>query len=105
MPMKEGFISLEKTLEGIDSGAPFDLVHVTFDRTRGTGGEIKERKKWTKANFNALPEVVLRKAGIKDKRNPNHSDHRTRNIYNPATREIKKIYIRLICSFNGKSVL
>lgn len=92
-------------LDVIDSGCSFDLVRCKADRTRKTAGELRVHKNWTKAKFETLPDIILHKNGFRKPTDPKHSEHKTRNIYNPATQEIKKIYIKLVTQFNGKRVV
>lgn len=100
-------IQLKEVIDGIESGKPFDIVFVTADRKKGTGGEIKRYKNWVKCNLEAMPEPILRrnKMEIGSYKMPQHQEHKTKNIMNPVTRDIRKVHIRLITEFNGKRVV
>jgi hypothetical protein len=98
-------INLREVLDIIDSGLPFNLKYCTYSRTRGTGGEMIERRGWTKAIAEKLPPVVLIKNGIKNSRDPRHSHWKTRLIYNAREQQLRKLYIKLITEFNGKKVV
>ena len=100
-------IDLTTVIDHIDSHMPFDIAYVTADKKRGTGGQIKQHKGWVKCDLSSQPEMVLRKNKIfmAEVRSPNHQDHKTKNIMNPVTREIRKLHLRLICVFNNKRVV
>ena len=105
--MSSDIITLSEVLDYMDSGRAFDLVHVTADTNRGTGGEIKERNGWKKCDLKDIPEVILLKNKV-FKAARDSEDSRTskkRMIYNSATQEIRPVHIRLICNFNGKRVV
>ncbi len=101
-----GIITISQVIDHIDSGMPFDMVHVTADSTRGTGGQIKKRKSWIKCQWDIIPEVILRRNKVFDKLNkdPDYGRKKSRLILNPATQEIRLVHLRLICIFNGKYV-
>ena len=100
-------IDLTAVIKHMDSHMPFDITYVTADKKRGTGGEIKQQKNWVKCDLSVMPEMVLRKNKMfyADVRNPRHPEHKTRNIMNPVTRDIRKLHLRLIVEFNGKRVV
>lgn len=109
MPAVADTINRWDALAEIDKGHPFDLVFSTADRKRGTGGEIKEVKKWVKFKGDEVPENVpgqLRK-DINRVTNPQHSKWKTFNIYQPNRPAIHpyKVHWRLMHFFNGKRII
>ena len=96
---------MRELLEWMDSGRHFSLTYVTADRKKGTGGDLVSIPRATKTGHRAkdgqkLTPAVIRQAA----KNPNHSEHFTRNIVLP-NREVRKVHIDLITHFNGKKVL
>lgn len=99
--------TLKEVLYWMDGGEPFSLMAITWDEKKKTGGEelfIKQAWKHNpvkpedrKAIAQAQPKTLLRK-------NPNHFNNSTRNLRLPNG-EIRKVHIRLIRQFNGKTVL
>lgn len=81
------------------------MAYVTADRKKGTGGQIKHVQNWVRCDLAAMPEPVLRRNRITTEKMPNHIEHKTKNIMNPATRDIRKVHIRLITEFNGRRVI
>jgi hypothetical protein len=99
-------IELYEVINQIDSGEPFSMTYITADRKKGTGGQIKACKNWVKCDLATMPEPILRRNKMYEvARDPKHIEHRTKNIMNPATRDIRKVHIRLITEFNGKRVV
>lgn len=100
-------IQLREVLDTIESGKPFDITFITADRKKGTGGEIKRYTGWVKCDLAAMPEPVLRRNRIpvNSLKEAAHRLHKTKNIMNPVTRDIRKVHIRLITEFNGKRVV
>lgn len=100
-------ITLEKVLDYMDTGQPFNLVYVIADENRGTGGQIRTRDQWIKCNLDVLPEAILFRNKIfqKDRKAFKKKENKNRLIYNPATQDIRAVHIRLICQFNGKRVI
>jgi hypothetical protein len=96
-------------VEQMDSGAPFDITYITMDRRRGTGGEIRRRINWAKVKGTPaetrLPGQFNKVASVA--KNPQHLDHKTMNIFNPADPRdhIAKVHWRLITHFNGLRVI
>lgn len=81
------------------------MAYVTADKKKGTGGQIKHVKNWVRCDLAAMPEPVLRRNRLSAEKTPNHLEHKTKNIMNPATRDIRKVHIRLITEFNGRRVI
>ena len=109
------FYSMEPTimrheaLKIIDSGQSFDLVFITADRRRGTGGEVKRVVGWQKISDSEAPgrlpgQFAKKTALVKD---PRHGQHKTINIYNPnrPAEHPMKVHWRLMIYMNGKMIL
>ncbi len=106
----EETILRSEVLKQADNGDPFDMVFVTCDRKRGTGGELITVKQWQKIGTDdPLPRMPgqLRKTVKAITRNPNHWVNKTLNIFNPNNRALHpiKVHFRLIQFFNGKRVI
>jgi hypothetical protein len=105
-----GTILRHEVMQAIDTGDPFDLVFITADRRRGTGGAIKSVTNWVKITA-APPKDMKRprfgQSNTSRAKNPNHYEHKTINIHNPANPRDNptKVHWRLIQFFNGKRVL
>jgi hypothetical protein len=91
----------------MDSGQPFSLSFVTYDKKRKKGGEwinVKSAVKFMakpskqKAIEAAQPEFTM------VSRNPKHFENATRNI-KLQNGSIRKVHIRLIRLFNNKKVI
>lgn len=106
--MNQPTILRHEVLNDLDTGDPFDMVFITADRRRGTGGKIKRVSNWVKIKggepVSRLPGEFSRQTLKKD---PRHAEHKTINIYNPANPgdHATKVHWRLIVFFNGKRVL
>lgn len=106
----EQTILRSEVLKLADTGEPFQMVFVTADRRRGTGGELIEVKDWVKMSARTPEES---RPGQKRKKNPlmrkapNHYEHKTINIINPTNKKLHphKVHIRLIQFFNHKRVI
>jgi hypothetical protein len=101
-----------EALKFINSGQPFSLEFVTADVRRGTGGKLISVKNWMKVSGESTEERAPgQKPAPKQvpgaEKNPNHFQHKTINIYNPANRSVHvhKVHFRLILSINGKKVI
>lgn len=106
----EETILRSEVLKQADSGEPFDMVIVSCDRKRGTGGELITVKGWQKLQKEEVAAKMpgqLRKTARAIVRNPNHWVNKTLNIYNPnnRARHPLKVHFRLIQFFNGKRVI
>ena len=102
------YIQLTEVIDHLDSGMPFSMTYVKADRKTGIGGEIRRVQNWVKCELDSVPETILRRNKLVQfaaEKNPHHSEHKTRNIMDPATRTIKKIHLRLITEFQGKRVI
>lgn len=97
-------------LKEADNGDPFDMVFVSCDRRRGTGGELITVKGWQKMSTEQVAKRMpgqLRKTAMAIVKNPNHWVNKTLNIFNPNNRNLHpiKVHFRLIQFFNGKRVI
>lgn len=105
----EETIFRHEVLEAMDTGDPFDLVFITADRKRGTGGQIKRVENWVKIKRENDPNVSFgtgtSMTGLN--KNPDHTRHNTFNICNPANpgQHPYKVHWRLMIFFNGKRIL
>ncbi len=106
---QSGVITLSEVLRIYESGASFSITVVTADRKKGTGGELRHYPTAQRCRLQEMPANLLKRNGFTstatDKRSPNHWENKTRNLYIPATGEIRKIHIKLIVAFNNKRVL
>jgi hypothetical protein len=103
-------IFLKDVLDEMAKGEPFSMTFVTYDGKRKRMGELIEvesakctwKEKSAEGSKNKAPEgnteVVVKT------RQPNHWENATRNIVINGT-QIRKVHIRLITKFNGKTVI
>ncbi|THU34250.1 hypothetical protein FAM09_24845 [Niastella caeni] len=109
--MSQQTILRHEVLKELDTGNLFDMVFITADRRRGTGGKIKRVSNWVKIiggeQVSRLPGEFSRITSLSLKKNPSHGEHKTINIYNPGNPgdHATKVHWRLIIFFNGKRVL
>ena len=94
----------------METGKPFSMSYVTYDTTRGTGGELRSVTNWCKVQKDLDTEV--RAPGDTGKRtearyHPDHWTNATVNIYNPNNykQHITKVRWPLITIFNSKRVI
>ncbi len=105
----EEVISRYDALMEIDTGKAFSLVFVTLDRTRGTGGELREVTNWVKVK-QPLEAIQLpgRALNKQEKRNVKQAKGiKLFNIYNPndARQHITAVHYALMLFFNGKRII
>lgn len=99
-------IELKEALDWIDTGKQFACSYVTADVTRGTGGEIKIHKRCIKSMSTVSPHTKKQTTKIaKEKKNPNHSYHATRNFFDLDTHKTFKVHIRLLLTLNNNNIL
>jgi hypothetical protein len=103
-------ITLTEVIRQLDTGQPFNMVYITADRRRGTGGEIETLKNWVLHNAQrpspkGSKESKSRIAAKLYECKPDHFFHKTRNILNLKSRKIQKLHLKLIVEYNGKNVL
>ncbi len=98
-------IMLGEVLRTLDSGATCSLGFRTFDFKKDRGGEYVDVQECHKHNYKTLGEKKQERNDVRFHRNPNHYENSTRNIVVMPGGEIRKLHIRLIRKFNGKTVL
>jgi hypothetical protein len=106
----EETILRSEVLKQADTGDPFDMVLVTCDRKRGTGGELLSVKQWAKMHNIEVAEKMpgtIRKTARAMVKNPHHWVNKTLNIFNPNNKTLHpiKVHFRLIQFFNNKRVI
>jgi hypothetical protein len=91
----------------MNSGKPFSIVYVTFDKAKGAGGSVKEvqlaYKHYSNSTGSKTATVV---SADTITRNPNHFSNSTMNIKIPGqgTVDVRKVHVQLIRRFNGAIV-
>lgn len=109
-------ITLKAMIAEMQTGATFSCTVISFDKKRGTGGEILEYHearlfdpKLEQHASRAATEVERLRERLQESRNPNHGKHFTRNIMlmmnGHTTSETRKIHPPLVVSFNNQTVL
>lgn len=93
----------------MDAGQAFSIAFVTADKRKNTGGELIEVEKAYKSGY-INPEdrkkmQQLQPASDMLNKSPNHYQNSTRNIVIASNSEVRKLHVRLIRKFNGKTVL
>jgi hypothetical protein len=102
-------ITLKEVLSELDSGRKIpSMTFITADLHKGTGGELITAENFHKHNWLSPAEYrkqqKLQPTSSMIKKDPRHYENSTRNII-MAGSEIRKVHIRLIRTFNGKTVL
>ena len=111
-------ITISEMLEAMNTGLPFSVKFVTYDKQRKKGGEIryykevvlnadtsdkKKLKETLKAN--SLPSE--KRVGVS--KNPHHFENSTRSfrvcVNGCKTATVKKLHIFLVLEFNGKKLM
>jgi len=99
-----GVIKLSEALKEMQSGNLFSIRYVTADKSRNSGGDIKEYDGCRLSRRAASDtEAPVFTTGNPTKR-PNHYRNRTRNIV-LANSDVRKVNVWLIIGFNGKPVI
>jgi hypothetical protein len=105
-------IRRSEAMQFIESGRPFTLEFVTADVKRGTGGELIKVVNWQKVHGSKVDSKENAKGtsgatSDSTSHNPNHYQHKTFNIFNPANRQLHphKVHFRLLISLNGKRII
>ena len=91
----------------MDGGQPFGLAFITADTRKETGGElIILAKAWKHNVLTHTERLALRRSQPKTewRKNPNHYENSTRNI-RLENGDIRKVHLRLMRVFNGKTIL
>jgi hypothetical protein len=96
-----------EVLKIAESGEHFDMVFVTADRRRGTGGDLIDVKQWQKVDAKRTKPGQRRAPRAQRSKDPNHWENKTINICNPNNNSQHPIAVhyRLIQFFNGKRVI
>ncbi|OLY92293.1 hypothetical protein SAMN05444008_11559 [Cnuella takakiae] len=107
--MHGDFITLKEVLSWMDSGSTFSIAFITANQRTKTGGELIEIAEGQKSGWQ-LPEDRKKQEKLQApsegvRKAPNHYENSTRNIRIVANNDIRKVHIRLIRKFNGKTVL
>lgn len=110
----QGTILRSEVWRQIHSGEPFDMIFITCDRRRRTGGELVTCEGWmvlsrdreSQAPAGATPPDPA-SAGAGITRDPNHEENGTVNVFNPGNSGVHPIRVHydLIQFFNGKRVI
>lgn len=105
-------ISLPDVLKQMEEDKPFDIQFVTYDKRRGTSGDLidvekarctfKRSDRSKDANTPTVPAADILDVPVS--RKPNHYENATRNLILPNG-QVRKLHIRLITQFNGKTVI
>jgi len=108
----EGTILRQQVYEQLFTGEPFDMVFVTCNRKKGTGGELVSLESWMILHHpdEKTPQNEASDSQADDgkiSRDPDHAEHGTVNVFNPANSgvHITKVHVDLIQFFNGKRVI
>jgi hypothetical protein len=91
----------------------FGLKYVKYSRQNGTGGDIKEVKRATKAErpgSKGSAKQKQRKAAAQaseqaNRKDPQHKLNETKNIYDLDAKQVRKFNIRLLIEFNEQKVV
>lgn len=100
-------ILFKDMLTYLDSGQPFSLSFVTYDKKRDTGGEwinVKSAVKFMAKGHQTKSIEAAQPSFTMLSKNPKHFENSTRNI-KLQNGEIRKVHIRLIRLFNNKTVI
>lgn len=116
------YITERDMLEYMETGKPFSLTFVTYDRKRKTGGKpqryaeailVQPKKEAAAAARRSLTPAEARAAEHRERNerraDPNHRSWYTRNIRilqdGQATTIVRKIHPPLVLEFNKKRVV
>lgn len=93
----------------MDAGQVFQISFVTADDQKNTGGELITVARARKHNWlspaDRKKQQQLQPVSSMVKKDPRHFANSTRNIQLLSNSDIRKIHIRLIRTFNHKTVL
>jgi len=109
-------ITMKEMLETMESGNPFSVSFVTFDRQRKTGGKVRQIKqailnKHIQKDSSSTDEQPKpqKKERVRESRNPHHFENSTRSIRilvnGCKTSTVKKLHIFLVLKFNDKKLM
>jgi len=98
-------------LKEMDSGKAFSMSWVTYDVTRGTGGELKSVTNWCKVKKELDTDIIPASERTTSSNPASTDEYRIRgimvNIYNPNNyhQHLTKVHLPLVTIFNGKRVI
>jgi hypothetical protein len=98
-------VMLGEVLRTLDSGAECSLAFRTFDFRKCRGGEYVDIEKCRIHHHKTHEERLEERRELRYHKNPQHFKNSTRNVVVLPGGEIRKLHIRLIRKFNGKTVL
>lgn len=114
----EQTILRSQVFKEILSGEPFDMKWVSADRRRGTGGDLVSAEGWMicsrdpavknrESGTSTAELLILKEESDAARKDPNHPENGTVNVFNPANAGIHPITVHwdLIQFFNGKRVI
>jgi hypothetical protein len=98
------FIHRSEVIKQMDNGEPFDIVFITMDRKRGTGGDIIRLIGWEKMTNEPAPQKAT--PGARKLSNHFRNNNRTATLINPQAKHHHPITVHadLIQFFNNKRV-
>ncbi len=98
-----------RTPDDKGNAVPFSIEFVQADRRRKTAGELMRMENVIQSGIRPSTKATKHKERLKEivtgKKNPNHWEHSTLNLYNPATQRITKVHTRLLVKFNEQPVI
>ncbi len=92
-------ITIKEVLTDMGSGQPFAIEYCSYDKKRGTGGELINLSNCTHPKRQQSPTTGDNRGKVK-----NHYANATRNIY-PQEGHPIPVHIYLITKFNHKTVV
>lgn len=95
---------LGEVLRTLDAGATCSLAFRTYDVRKQRGGEYVEIEQCRIHNHQTHEERLQERREVRYHKNPQHFKNSTRNVVVMPSGEIRKLHIRLIRKFNGKTV-
>lgn len=101
------YISIKEMILHMNSNKPFSIVYVTWDKSKGAGGSVKEvqiaYKHYSSSKRSDSSSSVIINDAMK---NPNHYSNSTMNIKIQGQQgiDIRKVHVQLIRRFNGAIV-
>lgn len=101
-----GTILRSEVIKQLDTGEPFDLVFVTADRNRGTGGDLIEVKQWIKKST-PQPVGVVGTPTTVGRKKVQARPGAAIAIFNPISKNIHPItvHFKLMQFFNNQRIL
>ena len=111
-------VTISEMLEAMNTGLPFSVSFVSYDKQRKKGGEIKyykevvlnadvKDKKFLEQTQRANSLLSKERGGVS--KNPHHYENSTRTfrvcVNGCKTSTVKKLHIFLVLEFNGKKLI